>query len=108
MTNFKSKQREKKMPHKFKDWTTTFQELKPGDLFLDLDCDEHELEGFTIWVKMEFFDMADCVFCSYGTEGSFNIRRDRKVLNLTEASKERRQFWKVREYAQELEGAEND
>lgn len=91
------------MPHEFKDWTTTFGELKAGDTFLDLDCDEHELEGFTIWVKMEFFDTADCLFCSHGTEGSFYIRRDRKVLNLTEASKERRQYWKVREYTRELE-----
>ena len=42
------------MPHEFKDWTTTFGELKAGDTFLDLDCDEHELEGFRIWVKMEY------------------------------------------------------
>jgi len=80
------------MPHKFKNWETTFEELKSGDLFLDLDCDEHELEGFRLWVKMEFFGMADCVFCSHDTEGSFYIRPDRKVLNLTEASKER---WEV-------------
>ena len=96
------------MRHKFKDWITTFEELKAGDLFLDLDCDEDELEGFQIWVKLEFFDMADCIFCSHDTKGSFYIRRDRKVLNLTEASKERRQRWKLREYKRELEEEENE
>ncbi len=96
------------MPYNFKDYITTFGELKAGDTFLDLDCDEHELEGTTIWVKKEFFDTADCLFCSHGTEGSFYIRRDRKVLNLTEASKERREFWKVREYARELKGEKID
>jgi len=68
------------MRYNFKDYITTFGELKAGDTFLDLDCDENELEGTTIWVKKEFFNTADCLFCSHDTEGSFYIRPDRKVF----------------------------
>ena len=101
------------MSHKFKDWTTTFQELKPGDTFLDLDTRD-DLEGYdngyAVWVKRDgiFGNYADCIFCTEGTVGSFFTAPDRKVYNLTEASRERREWLKVREYSWRLEEQEND
>jgi hypothetical protein len=94
-------------------WTTTFQELKPGDTFLDLDTRD-DLEGYdngyAVWVKRDgiFGNYADCIFCTEGTVGSYFTAPDRKVYNLTEASRERREWLKVREYSWRLEEQEND
>ena len=93
------------MPHEFKDWTTTFGELKAGDTFLDLDtrddCEDFD-KTYQIWVKRNFND-AFCIWCTEETKGAFDIEPDRKVLNLTGASKEQREWWKLREHAPELE-----
>tara|TARA_R100001510_G_C7509902_1_gene110020 strand:- start:308 stop:589 length:282 start_codon:yes stop_codon:yes gene_type:complete len=85
------------MPHKFKNWETTFEELNLGDTFLDIDtrddCEDLD-KVYTIWLKRDL-NTAYCIWCTEGTRGAFYMTADRKVLNLTGASKEIIEWWKV-------------
>ena len=93
------------MRHKFKDWITTFELLKAGDTFLDIDtrddCQDFD-KVYQIWLKRDFA-IAHCIWCTEGTRGAFYMTADRKVLNLTGASEEIIEAYKVREYVRELE-----
>ena len=85
------------MPHKFKNWETTFEELNLGDTFLDIDtrddCEDFD-KVYQIWLKRDF-NIAHCIWCTEGTVGAFWMTADRKVLNLTGASKEITELYHV-------------
>ena len=89
-----------------KDWTTTFQDLKIGETFLDIDtrddCEDFD-KSYQICLKRDFA-IAHCIWCTEGTRGAFYMTADRKVLNLTGASEEIIEAYKVREYARGLKG----